>query len=109
MFLPLCLAAQREKEAQHQRVQMEIADLVAAKSSDSIHAMAEDPAAGTFAVRYDYYEVMNGFAADVEYRFLKDIAALDSVDSVYVETVFTVPEDQEQDYENANALAMVGG
>ena len=71
---------------------MEIADLVAAKSSDSIHAMAEDPAAGTFAVRYDYYEVMNGFAADVEYRFLKDIAALDSVDSVYVETVFTVPE-----------------
>ena len=46
--------------------------------------MAEDPAAGTFAVRYDYYEVMNGFAADVEYRFLKDIAALDSVDSVYV-------------------------
>lgn len=51
---------------------------------------------------------MNGFAADVEYRFLKDIAALDSVDSVYVETVFTVPEDQEQDYENANALAMVG-
>ncbi len=102
------LGSTREKEAQHQRVQMEIADLVAAKSSDSIHAMAEDPAAGTFAVRYDYYEVMNGFAADVEYRFLKDIAALDSVDSVYVETVFTVPEDQEQDYENANALAMVG-
>ena len=94
--------------SQEQRVQMEIADLVAAKSSDSIHATAEDPAAGAFAVRYDYYEVMNGFAADVEYRFLKDIAALDSVDSVYVETVFTVPEDQEQDYENANALAMVG-
>ena len=102
------LGSTREKEAQHQRVQMEIADLVAAKSSDSLHATAEDPAAGAFAVRYDYYEVMNGFAADVEYRFLKDIAALDSVDSVYVETVFTVPEDQEQDYENANALAMVG-
>ena len=81
------LDSTREKEAQHQRVQMEIADLVAAKSSDSIHATAEDPAAGAFAVRYDYYEVMNGFAADVEYRFLKDIAALDSVDSVYVETV----------------------
>ena len=60
------LGSTREKEAQHQRVQMEIADLVAAKSSDSIHATAEDPAAGAFAVRYDYYEVMNGFAADVE-------------------------------------------
>ena len=98
----------REKEAQHQRVQNEIASLIEAEASDLAHATADGPAPSTFAVRYDYYEVINGFAADVEYRFLKDIAALDAVESVYVETIFTVPEDQEQDYKNANSLAMVG-
>ena len=88
----------REKEAQHQRVQNEIASLIEAEAFDLAHATADEPAPSTFAVRYDYYEVINGFAADVEYRFLKDIAALDAVESVYVETIFTVPEDQEQDY-----------
>ena len=94
----------REKEAQHQRVQNEIASLIEAEASDLAHATADGPAPSTFAVRYDYYEVINGFAADVEYRFLKDIAALDAVESVYVETIFTVPEDLELHYKYAPCL-----
>ena len=63
MFLPLCLA-QRGKEAQHQRVQMELQTWW--PQNHLIRSMLwQKIPAGTFAVRYDYYEVMNGFAADV--------------------------------------------
>lgn len=68
----------------HQQVQSAILGL-----------MADAPeAAAAVSVKHDYYEVLNGFAVSVQYQYLRSIALLDGVESVHVEAVYEVPQEE---------------
>ena len=84
----------------HQQVQSAILGL-----------MADAPeAAAAVSVKHDYYEVLNGFAVSVQYQYLRSIALLDGVESVHVEAVYEVPQEEVSPvvYKNVNSLEMVG-
>ena len=134
----------------HEAVKKQIENIVSSDSSEGrpddgnqgdlrLSAMSDEPEgdgsdadAGedpVFEVLYDYYNVLNGMAVRVKYRYLDDIRSINGVKRAFVEAVYICEQDDslavgdfdlgdeladdgsddsETTYKNANSLAMVG-
>lgn len=101
------------RDNQREQVKKQIKKIVNPESnsfSNLFGLFGTDDSDSNFNVVYDYYTVMNGFAIEVEYRYLSEIQQLDGVKNAFVENTYSIPETQTDgsSYENSDVLELIG-